>query len=81
MQAATVAVVEGAPPLRAAAASPPRLLDPESRAWVDDLRAGGLRHEQAIGRLHELLLGAARRCLTCAATSSTTSRPKPRTTR
>ena len=37
-----------------------QLLDPESRAWLRDLRAGGAVHEQAIKRLHELLLRATR---------------------
>ncbi len=35
-------------------------LDPESRAWLADLRADGAQREEAIGRLHELLLRAAR---------------------
>lgn len=35
-------------------------LDPESRAWLDGLRADGAVREEAVGRLHALLLGAAR---------------------
>ena len=35
-------------------------LDPESRAWVRDLRAGGAVRDEAVARLHALLLRAAR---------------------
>lgn len=35
-------------------------LDSDSRAWLADLRADGATREEAIGRLHELLLRAAR---------------------
>ena len=35
-------------------------LDDESRAWLDDLRAEGRRKDEAISRLHALLLRAAR---------------------
>jgi RNA polymerase sigma-70 factor (ECF subfamily) len=48
---------------RTAAASVPPPggpLDQESRAWVDDLRAGGAQKDAAIARLHALLLRAAR---------------------
>jgi RNA polymerase sigma-70 factor (ECF subfamily) len=48
---ATVSVVHGA-------GDP--VVDPDSRAWVDSLRAPGREGELAIGRLHELLLRAAR---------------------
>jgi RNA polymerase sigma-70 factor (ECF subfamily) len=41
---------------RATAAFGVRRLDRESRAWLDALDAGGLRREEAIGRLHALLL-------------------------
>jgi RNA polymerase sigma-70 factor (ECF subfamily) len=34
-------------------------LDPESRAWLDGLRATGSGHAQALERLHDLLLRAA----------------------
>jgi RNA polymerase sigma-70 factor, ECF subfamily len=40
--------------------SPPRLLDEESRAWLTDLRSQGQAHDEAVARLHELLLRAAR---------------------
>ena len=45
---------------RTQAATQPRPVDEESRAWLDDLRAQGLRHDQAVERLHGLLLRAAR---------------------
>src|SRR5512132_4313516 len=35
-------------------------LDDESRAWLADLRSRGAAHDDAVGRLHELLLRAAR---------------------
>jgi RNA polymerase sigma-70 factor, ECF subfamily len=35
-------------------------LDDESRAWLADLRSRGAAHDNAVGRLHELLLRAAR---------------------
>ena len=35
-------------------------LDPESRAWLVELRAEGSVREEAVSRLHELLLRAAR---------------------
>lgn len=35
-------------------------LDDESTAWLRDLRAGGVVHEEAVERLHALLLRAAR---------------------
>ena len=35
-------------------------LDPESREWLDALRDEGARRDDAIARLHALLLGAAR---------------------
>jgi RNA polymerase sigma-70 factor (ECF subfamily) len=40
--------------------SPTRPLDPESRAWIADLRAEGERRDAAIARLHALLLRATR---------------------
>ena len=36
------------------------MLDPESVAWLTDLRTNGGARERALARLHELLLGAAR---------------------
>jgi RNA polymerase sigma-70 factor, ECF subfamily len=38
----------------------PPMLDPESQRWLDSLRAQGHAREQAVARLHELLLRAAR---------------------
>jgi RNA polymerase sigma-70 factor (ECF subfamily) len=35
-------------------------LDPESRRWLDDLHATGATRDEAVARLHELLLRAAR---------------------
>ena len=35
-------------------------LDPESREWLDALRGSGREHDEAVARLHELLLRAAR---------------------
>jgi RNA polymerase sigma-70 factor (ECF subfamily) len=37
-----------------------RGLDPESRAWLDELRAEGPVHDAAVERLHRLLLRASR---------------------
>jgi RNA polymerase sigma-70 factor, ECF subfamily len=39
--------------------SPP-VLDPESREWLKSLRGSGREHDEAVARLHELLLRAAR---------------------
>jgi RNA polymerase sigma-70 factor (ECF subfamily) len=39
---------------------PPPSLDEESREWVDALGSEGQAREEALARLHELLLGAAR---------------------
>jgi RNA polymerase sigma-70 factor, ECF subfamily len=38
----------------------PQELDVESRAWIDGLRAVGAARARAVGRLHDLLLRAAR---------------------
>jgi RNA polymerase sigma-70 factor, ECF subfamily len=38
----------------------PQLLDPESRDWLRSLRADGPDRDEAVARLHELLLRAAR---------------------
>jgi RNA polymerase sigma-70 factor, ECF subfamily len=38
----------------------PPVFDPESAAWLDELRAGGAVREGALARLHGLLLGVAR---------------------
>jgi RNA polymerase sigma-70 factor, ECF subfamily len=52
LPAATVAPVPAETALRG--------LDPESRTWLDDLRADGARRDGAVSRLHALLLKAAR---------------------
>ena len=57
--AATVTVVEPTRPL-AVAPHPTPLLDPESREWLRCLRATDLTRDDAIARLHALLLRAAR---------------------
>jgi RNA polymerase sigma-70 factor, ECF subfamily len=44
----------------AEAPAPARLLDPESREWLRCLRDAGATHDEAIERLHLLLLKAAR---------------------
>jgi RNA polymerase sigma-70 factor (ECF subfamily) len=41
-------------------ASAPRLLDDESREWLNALRGGGAAHDEAVARLHALLLRATR---------------------
>src|SRR5437660_27333 len=38
----------------------PAVLDSESRAWIDSLRGSGSDRDDAIARLHSLLLRAAR---------------------
>jgi RNA polymerase sigma-70 factor (ECF subfamily) len=38
----------------------PGTLDSESRHWIDALAGNGLAHDEAVARLHELLLRAAR---------------------
>ncbi|MGH3114677.1 MAG: RNA polymerase sigma factor [Gaiellaceae bacterium] len=43
--------------VRAAAVTP---LDPESRRWLSELRSAGAAHDDAVARLHALLLRAAR---------------------
>ena len=35
-------------------------LDPESRRWLSDLRGAGAAHDHAVGRLHAMLVRAAR---------------------
>jgi RNA polymerase sigma-70 factor (ECF subfamily) len=42
------------------ALEPPALLDNDSRAWLQDLRANGQARDAALARLHALLLKAAR---------------------
>jgi RNA polymerase sigma-70 factor (ECF subfamily) len=43
-----------------ATSSPPDTLDAESRRWLDALAVPGYARDEAVGRLHELLLRAAR---------------------
>ena len=43
-----------------ASPAPERVLDPESRAWLAALEAGGAEGDAAVARLHDLLLRAAR---------------------
>ena len=57
---ATVEAVTIEPVAIAARAALPAQLDEESRDWLRDLRATGPIHEAAVGRLHALLLKAAR---------------------
>ena len=47
-------------PAAAASSPPPAFLDDESRAWLRDLRSAGRTKDQAVARLHALLLRAAR---------------------
>jgi RNA polymerase sigma-70 factor (ECF subfamily) len=48
-------------PISDSSASPPQTgADPESRAWLQRLRASGAERDQALSDLRELLLGAAR---------------------
>ena len=56
--AATLVDVE--PVLQLAAPAPPTPLDPDSRAWLEGLRAEGSIRDDAVARLHALLLRAAR---------------------
>lgn len=56
---ASVATVETVPQPPASIPSAPPL-DAESRQWLEDLRRTGAAHDEAVARLHSLLLGAAR---------------------
>jgi len=64
MRVATLPVIEptgqATPSSSAAAARPASLLDKESREWLRDLRGDGAAKDQAIARLHALLIRAAR---------------------
>ena len=51
--------VEG-PGVGSSTVEEPRALDPESREWLRALRAQGRERDDAVARLHELLLRAAR---------------------
>jgi RNA polymerase sigma-70 factor (ECF subfamily) len=55
---ATVGVVESGGPLSTLAPSP--VFDPDSREWLRCLRADGATRDDAVARLHALLLRAAR---------------------
>jgi RNA polymerase sigma-70 factor, ECF subfamily len=59
VDAATVGLVKPAIPLTASPEVAPSL-DPDSRAWVESLRADDGTREDAVARLHALLLKAAR---------------------
>lgn len=54
------ATVSGVTPDTAASRASPDALDADSRRWLQELGAGGHAREAAVGRLHELLLRAAR---------------------
>jgi RNA polymerase sigma-70 factor (ECF subfamily) len=56
----TVGTVASEPAPLVATASPAGTLDAESRRWLDALSDTGHARDEAIGRLHELLLRAAR---------------------
>ena len=62
MSAATVTVRNRMRPTTdsSAAVEPRSLLDDESRAWLSDLRTEGRTKDEAVTRLHALLLRAAR---------------------
>jgi RNA polymerase sigma-70 factor (ECF subfamily) len=59
LNGATVSLVESATPASALAPAPPSL-DAESREWLRGLRADDATRQEAIARLHVLLLRAAR---------------------
>ena len=59
LNAATVALVEPASPVPTLAPAPP-LLDAESREWLRCLREEDVERDEAVARLHALLLRAAR---------------------
>ena len=58
--AARVAGVEAIPSAQRGRAPAVRPLDPESRRWLSELRSEGAAHDDAVARLHALLLRAAR---------------------
>jgi RNA polymerase sigma-70 factor (ECF subfamily) len=60
MLAATVTRVHRASDAVGAELSLPAGLDPESRVWVESLHAAGAERDEAVARLHELLLRGAR---------------------
>jgi RNA polymerase sigma-70 factor, ECF subfamily len=62
LHTATVGVrpMEPVIPLPSTAPAPSADLDPESREWLASLRADGAKRDEAVARLHALLLRAAR---------------------
>ena len=60
MSAATVAVAAMAPPVPDRTAVSTASLDAESREWLRSLRGDGAEHDDAIARLRDLLVRAAR---------------------
>jgi RNA polymerase sigma-70 factor, ECF subfamily len=58
--AAALIVEQVEPPFRALVLAPTPAIDEESRAWLRDLRAEGATRDEAVARLHALLLRAAR---------------------
>lgn len=56
----SVGTLVGMQPAQASGARVQRELDSDSQAWLADLRAEGHVRDAAVGRLHELLLRAAR---------------------
>ena len=56
----TTPIAAGPPPATSDRTLPTPHLDPESREWLRDLRGTGRRHDDAVVRLHALLLRAAR---------------------
>jgi RNA polymerase sigma-70 factor (ECF subfamily) len=59
MSAAGAATVRNVERTMPAAATPTSVLDDESRRWLHDLRSDGATHDDAVARLHALLLRAA----------------------
>jgi RNA polymerase sigma-70 factor (ECF subfamily) len=57
LETTTVRAVE---PVTQVVAAPPGSADPESAEWLRSLRAGGATRDEAVTRLHALLLRAAR---------------------
>ena len=60
MSAAATPIVAAVPTHPPAVSALEPVLDEESRDWLDSLRARGRIREEAVARLHALLLGAAR---------------------
>jgi RNA polymerase sigma-70 factor (ECF subfamily) len=60
VSALDAATVRGVEPATPTAATPPSALDADSREWLSSLRADGAARDDAIARLHALLLRAAR---------------------